>query len=341
MLRRPSAFALAAALALTCLAMPTFAASLEHRLAPTGADASEAGRLTLFMTEQPPASGDRSRPVLYVHGATFSAALSVFYRFDGRSWADALNEAGFTVFGLDFAGYGLSDRYPVMANEAPTPGEPLGRSGGAEAQIARAVERVRAETGATKVAIVAHSWGTIPAARFAIAHADRVESLVLFGAILPRDGEGTPPAIGAWRFLTAEEQRRRFVEDVPAGEPAVLDPAHFAAWAAAWLATDRHARERDPAAVRTPNGPVVDIFATWNRRPAYDASQLAVPVLNVRGAWDSLSTDADARRFMAALTAAPSKEDIVIPRATHLMHLEAGRHALHEAVNRFLMRTNP
>ena len=29
---------------------------------------------------------------LYVHGATFPSALSLFFRFDGRSWADALND---------------------------------------------------------------------------------------------------------------------------------------------------------------------------------------------------------------------------------------------------------
>lgn len=31
--------------------------------------------------------------VIYVHGSTFGAGRSVFYPFDGRSWADALNAA--------------------------------------------------------------------------------------------------------------------------------------------------------------------------------------------------------------------------------------------------------
>src|SRR6201986_4372543 len=58
---------------------------------------------------------DRShgpRPsVVYVHGATFPSALSIAHRFDGRSWRDALNEAGFDVWGLDLYGFGHSDRY--------------------------------------------------------------------------------------------------------------------------------------------------------------------------------------------------------------------------------------
>jgi pimeloyl-ACP methyl ester carboxylesterase len=72
-------------------------------------------RLFLRRLERAP---DRSeglpRVVLYVHGATFPSALSIAHRFDGRSWRDELCEAGFTVWGLDFHGFGGSDRYPEM-----------------------------------------------------------------------------------------------------------------------------------------------------------------------------------------------------------------------------------
>jgi pimeloyl-ACP methyl ester carboxylesterase len=64
------------------------------------------------------------RPVLYVHGATFPSALSIAHRFDGISWRDSLNEAGFDVWGLDFHGFGHSDRYAEM-NEAADRHPPL------------------------------------------------------------------------------------------------------------------------------------------------------------------------------------------------------------------------
>jgi len=60
------------------------------------------------------------RAVLYVHGATFPSAVSVAHRFDGKSWRDALGEAGFDVWGLDFYGFGHSDRYPEMDSLRPT-----------------------------------------------------------------------------------------------------------------------------------------------------------------------------------------------------------------------------
>jgi len=31
----------------------------------------------------------------------------VAHRFDGKSWRDALNEAGFDVWGLDFYGFAI------------------------------------------------------------------------------------------------------------------------------------------------------------------------------------------------------------------------------------------
>ena len=79
--------------------------------------------LSLFLRFLPalPAASDQSRPrraVLYVHGATFPSALSIAHRFDGKSWRDALNEAGFDVWGLDFYGFGHSDRYPEMSKPA-------------------------------------------------------------------------------------------------------------------------------------------------------------------------------------------------------------------------------
>ena len=55
------------------------------------------------------AAPGHTRIVLYLHGATFPSALSIAHRFDGRSWRDELNAAGFHVWGLDFIGYGVTD----------------------------------------------------------------------------------------------------------------------------------------------------------------------------------------------------------------------------------------
>ncbi len=119
-----------------------------------------AWRPALLVREQPPANGDRSRPVLYLHGATFPSASSMMYKLEGVSWADQLNAAGFDVFALDYAGYGGSERYPAMV-EGQVTGAPLGRAPEAAFQVERAVRLILHETGAKRVSIIAHSWGTL------------------------------------------------------------------------------------------------------------------------------------------------------------------------------------
>jgi pimeloyl-ACP methyl ester carboxylesterase len=92
-------------------------------------------------------------------------------------------------------------------------------------------------------------------------------------------------------------------------------------------------RTREPPAVLTPSGPFQDIFDAWAGRLPYDPSRIAAPVCIIRGAWDGMCRDADAAWLMQAI---PSARDVTIPRATHLMHLEANRHALYRVAEAFL-----
>ena len=298
------------------------------------------------------ASGTARGAALYVHGATFPSALSLFFRFDGRSWADALNAAGFEAWGFDFAGYGESGRYPAMlqgADAAP----PLGRVDAAERQLASALQAVRRlAVEGLPVHLIAHSWGTLAALRCAPAFADALASLTLFGPVvqrtlqktlqntLQREGPSEPMSAPAWRTLTIWEQYRRFIADVPRGEPHVLLDRHIEAWAGAYLATDPASASREPPAVQVPAGPGVDIAALWSGEPLVDASHVRTPTLLVRGAWDSVCDDRDAARLLGSMTGAHAR-DRVIAKGTHLMHLETGRVDLHRVVNEFLLEFTP
>lgn len=276
--------------------------------------------------------------VIYVHGATFPSALSVAYRFGGHSWMDDLQGRGFDAWGFDFAGYGGSDRPPAFADEADR-GEPSGRVPDAAEQLARVVAHVRLATGRERVSLVAHSWGTIVAGLFASRYPEQVERLVLFGPICQRGVPGPAPANpGAWRLVSIAAQLARFVEDVPEGHPPVLIEPQLRDWGPAYLASDPEAAARTPApAVKIPSGPSVDIAAAWAGRLGYDPGRITAPVLIVRGAWDSLTTDADARWLRERLGSTETR-DVVIPRGTHLMHLEHAREGLFEATAAFLMK---
>jgi pimeloyl-ACP methyl ester carboxylesterase len=270
-------------------------------------------------------------PVLYIHGATFPSALSIGYRFEGQSWADHLHAREFDVWGFDFAGFGGSPPYRQMSEPAAV-SRPLGRTPDAIPQIAAVVAHIRRETGGKRVHLVAHSWGTMAAGGFAAAYPEQVARLVMFGPIVQRSMTGLPAAdgIGAWRCLSVPEQLVRFVEDVPLGHPPVLIEPELAQWGPAWLATDPEAATRAPHAVKIPNGPLADNIAALSGRLAYDPARVTAPTLIVRGAWDNLCQNPDAAWLMSRL-GAKEKADVVIPAATHLMHLEQGRDGLFAA----------
>jgi alpha-beta hydrolase superfamily lysophospholipase len=288
--------------------------------------------------------------VLYVHGATFGADLSLYFAFDGGSsghlgaaqsgdspwerpggsWADALCAAGFDAWGFDFAGYGDSQRYPDDVDGMPCDIDDAG------AQLRRVIAAVRTRNGGRPVVLLGHSHGGTVAARHAALHGDDVRALVLFAPAVQRAAGPAPAApTQAHHLLTVWAQYRRFIEDVPRGHSPVLSDAHYDAWSAAFLRSDPAAALRTPPAVRTPSGPAADIAALWSGRPLFDAARITAPTLLVRGRWDSVCDDADAQRLLAALGTA-DKADVCIERATHLMHLEQQRGALYDAVNRFL-----
>src|SRR5262245_14561788 len=205
--------------------------------------------LQLFLRHLEPArTPAQTKPVLYVHGATFPSALSIAHRFDGVSWRDVLCAAGFDVWGLDFYGFGHSDRYPEM-REPPHANAPLCRAQDAGEQLEAAVRFIIAHHGLPSLSLITHSWASMPAGRLAGRHPTLIDRMVLFGPIArrsPRRYE-KPPDAPAWRIVTCADQWARFVEDVPANEQPVLSRAHFEDWSERYLDSDPDSGHHEPA----------------------------------------------------------------------------------------------
>ena len=294
--------------------------------------------LSLFLRYLPPAREAKQDAgvVLYVHGGTFSSAVSIAHRLDGHSWRDALCAAGFHVWGLDFHGFGrLSDPYPEMAFPAGD-ASPLGRADDACEQLARAVRFICTRHAVPRLSIVAHSWGTIVTGLFAGRHPELLDRLVFFGPIAARRPTGEPVRLPAWRLISLQEQWDRFTASVPQGCPPVLSRRHFDAWGEAYLDTDPESRDHTPPAVKVPSGAFQDIYDAWAGMLPYDPALVRAPVAIIRGEWDDMCNDQDARWLFDALAASPVRRDVKISRATHLMHLESGRFALYRETEAFL-----
>ncbi len=278
----------------------------------------------------------RRGAVLYAHGARLASAVTIAHKFDGVSWRDDLAADGWDVWGLDYVGYGGSDRYASML-EAPEKNPPLCRAQEASQQIERAADFIALHSGVSSISIVAHSWGTNAAALVAIRRPELVDRLVMFGPVTHRPGAGEPaPFVPAWQYITVEDWWKTFTADVPPGEKPVLDKDHFKVWGEAYLACDTEAQQRTPPSVKTPWGALTDVSELWSGGTLFDPALVKVPTLIVRGAWDSYSTDADAKWLFDGLTNAPVKRDVKIARGTHFLHFEQNRFDLYEETRTFL-----
>lgn len=321
----------------TLKAAPSKRATAEPR-EETFLVAVDSQQLRVLIRHRRPTGGSAEHgpfPVLFVHGSSFPSALAAAYRIDGLSWMDDLASRGFDTWALDFLGYGGSDRYPDM-KKSSTAHRPVGRAVDAERQIVAAARFIERRTGARRIAIIAHSWGTIPAGLFAADFPSDVDRLVDFGPIAQRqvlvDTVTVPPV----EFVTADEERTRFAGYVPAGESQVLEPSLFPAWGNSYVATDSSSHTRSPKSVEVPGGPDADVIAAWSGHLAYDPARILAPVLIIRGEWDVTTRDADAKWLWAALSHAALKRDVKISRATHVAHLETGRHQLYAETAAFL-----
>jgi pimeloyl-ACP methyl ester carboxylesterase len=296
-------------------------------------------QLKLFLRHLAPASGGpvkEGRVVLILHGGTLPSGASSAFKFDGHSWMDDLSEAGFDVWALDYLGYGGSDRYLEMSAPADA-NPPLGRASQASRQVASAVEFICGRQKISKLSIIAHSWGTVVAGVFATEEPERLDRLVLYGPVTLRH-EAPPPdgKLPAYIYVTVEEQWKRFSGWAPPGEAPVLERRYFDPLGIAYLASDPTSATRTPPSVQVPNGPDADAADAWSGKFPYDPAKIKSPTLIIRGEWETITRDEDARWLYKALSGAPIKRDVVINRATHVMHLEKSRYQVYREVQVFL-----
>ena len=257
------------------------------------------------------------RVVLFIHGATFPSALSFAYPLDGRSWMDDIAAAGFDAWALDFIGYGEADRWPATSESAP-----LGRAADAATQIAQAIECIRRRRDGVRIAIVAHSWGTVPAGVFVAAHPDAVSRLVLYGPLAPRN-EPHAAVHGALRTVTRDQQWQSFLHGVPDDCEPPFERSLFDAWITSYVE-------------QVPSGPAADSNDIASGAFPYDPAAIEIPVLIARGEWDAVTSAADVDWLFASLTSAPDKRMISLREGTHRYHLERNRRQLYRAVQTFL-----
>lgn len=286
--------------------------------------------------------GSTKKAVLFVHGATFPTKLAAGFQFHpGDSWMHDMARRGYLACGLDFLGYGGSSM-PAAMKGAASAAPPVTRAPEAAEQIAAAVDDMRERKGAIDIHIVAHSWGTMPAATYAARHPQGLASLTLFGPIVQKEKADTDKSPNdAWFRLTAQQrlEQLRFEKVLPAGK-VLLEPTVAVRWAGEYRAAMPVIGNDAPEQMRIPNGPIIDSEEGASGNFPYVAAQVKVPVFVVFGNYDVIVNSAEASRFLDRFTSSPMKWQLRIDDGTHVMHLERQRWSLYESIAAFIRTTS-
>ncbi len=338
--------ALAAGAVLTLLAGPAAAQkppiAAEDAMVPSG----DPG-IDIYVRNKHPAqlSGGAARTLVFVHGATYPASTAFDLPLGGTSFMDDLAEHGFDVYLLDLPGYGKSSRPAAMAQPAEA-NAPVETTEDAVRHYGAVVDYVLKRRGLQKLDAMGWSWGTTIAAGFAAAQPQKVERLVLYAPIWTVPGAAPAPApgkLGAYRAVSSDAARQRWLDGVPPDKQAALIPeGWFDAWQKATWATDPAGAAQDPPVLRAPNGVTQDIQERWkNGKPTYDPAAIAAPTLLVHGEWDRDTPRVMAQTLFPLIARAPWKRYVEIGEGTHTVMMEKNRRQLFSAVEEFLTAPDP
>lgn len=289
--------------------------------------------------KRPPESAFKSdRVLLYVHGATYPATTAFDLTLDGMSWMEYIAAHGWDVYMVDLRGYGRSTR-PAEMEQPAKDNPPIVTTEVAIRDVGSAVDYIMKRRNVAKVHLLGWSWGTSIMAAYTAANNDKVNKLVLYAPLWLRNTPGLiggDGPLGAYRTVTKENAKKRWLTGVPEDKQADLIPAGwFDTWAQATWATDPKSRESGD--LRAPNGVIQDVRAYWaSGKPYYVPADIRVPTLLIKGEWDQDTPAYMAQALFPLLKNAPVKRYVEIGEGTHTVIMEKNRMQLFQAVQQFL-----
>jgi pimeloyl-ACP methyl ester carboxylesterase len=254
-----------------------------------------------------------------------------------------LANGGYIVYLIDIRGYGRSTR-PKQMFEPPENNPPLVRSPEVARDIDAAIDFIRQHTGWKLVSLFGWATGGQWAGYYATLHSDRLSHLVIHNSLYgantaqPLVGHGSDledpahpgqfnPTIGAYRWNSGPSVLGGWDKNIPTKDKSEWrDPAVAKAFVREALGSDPAASDHSPLAFRSPNGPFEDCFYLASGRQLWDASLITVPTLVIASEHDFWSRPEDRELLLAHLVHAPIKRLVVIPDATHFVHLDRNEH---------------
>ena len=274
--------------------------------------------------------------LLFVHGAVTPGYIGFDANCEDCSMMRSFAMAGWDTFTLDYEGFGLSTRSPVMKMPQLFPGSPTPtRTEVAIGNIARVVEFIRNLRGVRKVHLLGWSFGaTRSAPMYALRHPDTVAKLVLFAPAYRDLGRAEElreqvDTFKNLKVLTSYPSMERWVWF--GGKVENFRPGALEMYRVAVFASDPESGELG-GGFRFPAGPLVDILEA---KTQFDAVKIIVPTLVIRGANDTYGSREDSQALMDDL-GAKVKEFVEIPEGSHYLPLERANIVFIKTIRKFL-----
>ena len=299
--------------------------------------------ISLYVRNKRPealAAAPGERIVLFVHGATYPSETAFDLQLNGVSWMDYIARQGYDVYLMDLRGYGRSTRPPEMDQPADA-NPPIERTVTAVKDVGAVVDFILKRRNVARIDLIGWSWGTSIMGSYTAQNNDKVNRLVLYApqwirsTVALSDPGGK---LGAYRVVTRESARARWVSGAPEDKRAeLIPPGWFEAWADATFALDPVGARQTPPMLRAPNGVSQDGREFWAAgKPLYEPANIRVPVFLAHGEWDAATPSYMLHGIFARLTHAPYKRYVEIAEGTHTLLMEKNRMQLFQEVQQFL-----
>jgi pimeloyl-ACP methyl ester carboxylesterase len=303
--------------------------------------------IELFVRNKHPAGVQKfssDRILVFVHGATYPAETAFDLPIEGVSMMDLIAQRGFDVYLVDVRGYGRSTRPPEM-NQPPEANKPVTSTETAAHDLGVAVDYILKKRGVSKIDVMGWSWGTSIAGMYTSEHNAKVDRLVLYAPqwIRTEPPAANQPPLGAYRLVSKDSAKERWLKGVPEGKKATLiPPGVFDAWADATWATDPEASKHSPPMLRAANGVTEDSRNYWSAGKAqYDPGKITVPTLILHAEWDADLPSYLAQNYFKQLTNTPYKRMIELSEGTHTVMMEKNRMQFFHELMGFLDEEKP
>lgn len=297
----------------------------------------------IFVREITARKHSRKPPILLLHGGGPGAIASFDLPVAGGSFAEDLAKEGLHVFIMDIRGweqstrpdYDTTKRWVIAASSVE-----------ASHDISAVVDFIIERTNRKKVCLLGWATGGSWMGYYACIYPEKISSLIMLNSLynvkapwayskIFRNPSDTTQfnyaATPVLRKATAEQLLQSWNNYIPVPDKTQwYDPAVARAYAKTAVSFN------EDSILEVPGGYRAESFYTAQGKGMWHAKDISVPVLAIRGAYDTWSRPEDLKALDEKLVNAPWKKFVTLPGGTHLVFLDRPEKGRTQLINEIL-----